>query len=125
MKWLVRLYPPAWRERYEDEFLAVLEERRITPSVVLDICRGAVDAWLRGPRSALGLVGIGLALAAYALTSWVLAATRRAWVGPADGPLETVYQSLYWFVSILFMTWLASRPSLRCDLTGLIARLRR
>jgi hypothetical protein len=76
----------------------------------------------RGP---LGVVGIGLALVAYALASWVLAATRRIWVGPADGPLEPVYQSLYWFVSILFMTWLASRPNLRCDLSGFIARLRR
>ena len=125
MKWLVRLYPPAWRERYEEEFLAVLAESRTTPSTALDVCRGAADAWLRGPRGPLGVVGIGLALAAYALASWLLAVTRRAWVGPADGPLETIYQSLYWFLSILFMTWLASRPSLRCDLGGLIARLRR
>jgi hypothetical protein len=125
MKWLVRLYPPRWRERYEKEFLAVLEEHRITPSIAFDVCRGAADAWLRGPRGPLGIVGIGLALAAYALASWVLAATRRAWVGPVDGPLETVYQSLYWFFSILFMTWLASRPGLQCDLGGFIARLRR
>jgi hypothetical protein len=125
VKWLVRLYPPAWRRRYEDEFLAVLETRGVGPSVALDIARGAFDAWVRGPRGDLGFVGIALALVVYALASWVLAVTRRAWVGPADGPLETIYQSLYWFFSILFMTWLASRPSLRCDLGGLIARLRR
>jgi hypothetical protein len=125
MKWLVRLYPPAWRDRYEKEFLAVLEERPITPSIAFDVCRGAADAWLRGPRGPLGPVGIGLSLAAYSFASWVLAATRRVWVGPVDGPLETIYQSLYWFLSILFMTWLASRPSLRCDVGGFIARLRR
>jgi hypothetical protein len=125
VKWLVRLYPPAWRRRYEDEFLAVLETRGVDPSVALDIARGALDAWVRGPRGDLGFVGIALALVVYAIASWVLAATRRAWVGPADGPLETIYQSLYWFFSILFMTWLAARPNMRCDLTELITRLRR
>lgn len=124
MKWLVRMYPPGWRERYEEEFLALLEARRITPAVVVDVCRGAADAWLRGPRGPLGAVEIGLALAGYALVSWVLAATRGAWVGP-DGELEAVYQSLHWFVSIMFMTWLASRPNLHCDVGGFIARLRR
>lgn len=125
MRWLVRLYPPAWRARYENEFVAVLEGRDLTPSIALDIFRGAADAWLRGPRGSLGIVGIGLALGGYAFASWVLAATRRAWVGPADSPLETLYQALYWFTSILFITWLAARPDLRCDLSGLFARLRR
>lgn len=125
LKWLVRLYPPAWRERYEEEFVALLEAQGMSPSVAVDVCRGAADAWLRGPRGQLGVVGVGLALAAYVFGSWVLAAARRAWVGPGDGALETAYQSLYWFVSIVFMTWLASRPSLRCDVSGLISRLRR
>jgi hypothetical protein len=41
---LVRLYPVAWRARYEAEFRLLLEER--PPNVVdrLDIIRGAVDA---------------------------------------------------------------------------------
>ncbi|MEP6693869.1 MAG: hypothetical protein ABJB39_04440 [Chloroflexota bacterium] len=125
MRWFVRLYPPAWRERYEDEFVALLPTRGVTTSIALDILRGAVDAWLHGPRGSLGIVGIGLALAAYALASLVLAATRRAWVGPSDGPVETLYQGVYWFASILFMTWLAARPNLRCDLSGVIGRLRR
>jgi hypothetical protein len=125
VRWLVRLYPPAWRRRYEDEFLEVLQSRGVGRAEALDIARGAYDAWVRGPRGDLGFVGIALALVVYGAASWMLAATRRAWVGPADGPLETIYQSLYWLLSILFMTWLASRPSLRCDMTGLIARLRR
>ena len=124
MKWLVRLYPPAWRRRYEAEFLAVLEARNLGPSVALDVMRGAADAWLRGPRGDLGLAGIGLALVAYALASWLLAIARRAWVDPAGGPLETAYQALYWGASIVFMSWLAARPT-RCDLSGLISRLRR
>jgi len=124
MRWLVRLYPPAWRHRYEREFLAVLESRGVTPSVAFDVVRGAADAWLRGPRGSFGLAGIGLALAAYALVSWLLAIARRAWVDPVGGPIETAYQALYWAASIVFMTWLAARPSARCDLRGLIPRLR-
>jgi hypothetical protein len=44
---LLRLYPHAWRARYEDEFLAVLEERGLSLSDVIDVLRGGVDARLR------------------------------------------------------------------------------
>ena len=125
MKWLVRLYPPAWRVRYEEEFLAVVEARGLTPSVALDVARGALDAWLRGPRGPLGIAGTGLALVAYALVSWLLAVARRTWLDSLGDPLETLYQAIYWGVSIVFMSWLAARPNVRCDLSGLIGRLRR
>lgn len=46
MSRLVRLYPQAWRDRYEDEFVALLEERPPTPRDVLDTIRGALDAHL-------------------------------------------------------------------------------
>jgi hypothetical protein len=44
---LVRCYPARWRERYGDEFLAVLEERPLAPFDVADILLGALDARLR------------------------------------------------------------------------------
>ena len=44
--WLVRLYPPAWRTRYGDEFQALLEECSISLPDVIDIIIGAVDARL-------------------------------------------------------------------------------
>jgi drug/metabolite transporter (DMT)-like permease len=50
MRILLRLYPATWRARYEDEFLAVLEERPLSPFDVIDIMLGALDARLR-PRS--------------------------------------------------------------------------
>lgn len=53
---LLRLYPASWRARYEDEFLAVLEERPLSPFDALDIVLGALDARMR-PRS----LGIDLA----------------------------------------------------------------
>ncbi len=44
MRWLLRLYPRGWRERYEDEMLAVLEEHPVTPATVFDLLVGAFDA---------------------------------------------------------------------------------
>ena len=42
--WLVRLFPSGWRERYGDEFLALIEERRPGVRDTLDIIVSAVDA---------------------------------------------------------------------------------
>ena len=56
MRALVRLYPRAWRDRYEDEFLAVLEARPVGPFDTVDVALGALDAHRRaagrrGPMS--------------------------------------------------------------------------
>ena len=44
---LVRLYPRAWRERYGEEFVALLEERPASLRDALDVALGAADAHLR------------------------------------------------------------------------------
>jgi hypothetical protein len=44
---LVGLYPRAWRERYEEEFRAMLEQRRTSLSDLVDVALGALDAWVR------------------------------------------------------------------------------
>src|SRR5579862_4595262 len=46
MKWLLRLYPRAWRERYEEEMLALMEQHRSTCRTCSDLLRGAWDAQL-------------------------------------------------------------------------------
>jgi len=43
---LIRLYPAAWRRRYAEEFLALLETRPLTRRDAGDILRGALDAHL-------------------------------------------------------------------------------
>ncbi len=43
---LVALYPAGWRARYEEEFLAMLEQRPPRLSQVIDIAWGAIDAHL-------------------------------------------------------------------------------
>ena len=49
---LIRCYPARWRERYGDEFAAILEERPLGPFDVADILLGALDARLRHGRHA-------------------------------------------------------------------------
>jgi len=46
---LLRLYPRAWRERYGDEFLAMLDGRRLTARESLDIVGSCVSEWSRRP----------------------------------------------------------------------------
>ena len=52
-RWLVRLYPAAWRERYGDE-LAELLEHEAGARVVLDVVRSAAVEW------ALEMAGLGV-----------------------------------------------------------------
>lgn len=47
IEFLIPLYPARWRERYGDEFAAILEERPLGPFDVADIVLGALDAHLR------------------------------------------------------------------------------
>jgi hypothetical protein len=47
MRALIRCYPARWRDRYGDEFEAILEERPLGPFDVADILLGALDAQLR------------------------------------------------------------------------------
>src|SRR5690242_15287356 len=46
MKWLLQLYPARWRERYGEEFSAVLASQRASVGIVLDLLGGAIDAHL-------------------------------------------------------------------------------
>lgn len=46
MKWLIHLYPKRWRERYEDEFLYILEKRKLSFKEVIDVFVNAMDARL-------------------------------------------------------------------------------
>ncbi len=52
---LVRLYPHTWRERYEEEFLAMLEQRLLAFQNGVNPLSGIVDAHL---HPALGTTGL-------------------------------------------------------------------
>ena len=54
-RWLVRLYPAAWRERYGAELEELIEREPASTRVVLDILLGALDAHVHpelGPTAA-------------------------------------------------------------------------
>ncbi len=44
--WLLYLYPQAWRARYAEEFLALLEACPFSLWMIWDVCLGAIDAHL-------------------------------------------------------------------------------
>jgi hypothetical protein len=44
MRWLLRLYPSQWRERYGEEFAEILATQRTSMGLVLDVIAGAIDA---------------------------------------------------------------------------------
>lgn len=46
MRWLLKLYPPAWQRRYRREMEAHLEVEPAGIRTALDLVAGAVDAWL-------------------------------------------------------------------------------
>lgn len=46
MSMLIRLYPRAWRDRYEAEMVDLLAERSVSVRDVVDLVRGAGDAHL-------------------------------------------------------------------------------
>lgn len=47
---LVGLYPPSWRRRYRDEFLALLADTPLSPRRTVDVARAAVAAWIMPSR---------------------------------------------------------------------------
>jgi hypothetical protein len=54
-RWLVRLYPAAWRERYGAELEELIDRQPASPPVVLDLLLGALDAHVHpelGPTAA-------------------------------------------------------------------------
>jgi hypothetical protein len=87
---LVRLYPRAWRERYEDEFMALLDALPGTRRDRADLLRGALDAHLHPSERSL-LPGLGAVLGG---GLWILAAASIAALpAPPDWPgylLDTV-----------------------------------
>jgi hypothetical protein len=108
MKWLLRLYPPAWRRRYEAEMAVLLEEQRAGTRGAWDLVRGAADAWIVGPRGPFGGLEMWLAALAYASTFLIMAVIRR--LGPADWPWDTLSQLLFWSLFIVLTTWRATQP---------------
>ena len=52
-RWLLRLFPAAWRARYGEELLDLVDETGMTPRVAADVARAGVAERARATREAL------------------------------------------------------------------------
>src|SRR5689334_471332 len=50
---LLRLYPGAWRARYGDELVALVDDTGLTPRVAVDLARAGTKERARAARAAL------------------------------------------------------------------------
>jgi hypothetical protein len=104
--WMLRLYPPAWRERYEAEMVALLEQHEITLWTVLDLFIGALDARLdphyRQARQLLPMQGLQASwkwLASAGVAFWL---SRFLWAGMWDTRYPAPLASTIAIASIFF-----------------------
>jgi hypothetical protein len=107
MKWLIVLYPKAWRERYADEFeqlLDDLEPRRSRLRMNVDIAQGAMDArlqrsmsMLRNPAVRRGIYDGLIVSAAIAVLVVLTNVVFPGGPNESDGDPEYVVQ---WFITV-------------------------
>ena len=116
---LVALYPRAWRERYESEFLILVGERPPPLGDRLDTVRGALDAHLRpqvpGPERVSDRFGFA-ALIGFAAV--VLAA-----VVAANGPVRYDEMGMYRDGALALPLFLAATVLLSAGLYRVVVRL--
>ncbi len=83
--WILCLYPLAWRERYEQEMIALLEQHQLTLWTVLDLFLGALDARLdphyRGKRQLLPLLRLQVSWKWFFSAVLVFCFSQLFWTG--------------------------------------------
>lgn len=87
---IVRAYPRAWRERYQDEMLALLESSDVHAAQVIDLARGCLRERARPSEVTRLIRGFPLLCAPAPLailgagTGWVSGAWLSQWGAPPD-----------------------------------------
>ncbi len=88
--WMLCLYPPGWRERYQTEMAALLRQHEITLWTLLDLLIGALAAHLdphyRQVRQALPLQQLRISWRLLASASIAFWFTSLFWLGIPGGP---------------------------------------
>lgn len=51
MRWLLKLYPRAWRRRYGDELTDLVARQPFSVGAAVDLIAGAIDAWIHPQTS--------------------------------------------------------------------------
>jgi hypothetical protein len=122
---LVRLYPRGWRERYEAEFVALLESEPDGAGMVLDVVCSALGEWvaptevsmagesrlgmicMRAPWAAFGVAPVVVLAAAYAVAGFILWSGWQMFLPGAAGPFVKVQgiAGAYFFVGRNLYVW--------------------
>ena len=123
LRWVLTLYPRQWRDRYGEEFLALLESQPVSIGVFVDVLAGAIDARLHGdyPLAATSTEeatmfreriedgsGFAAALRLFGAPIAVLLAYVGLWLSLTalwgETPVTTAFQYAA-FAAILFISW--------------------
>ena len=113
---LLRLYPRGWREKYGEEFLALLEQTDVSGRQVSDVVVAASRERILAALGMLSwvpkLVGyFGLALAVLFAISWM---RNDMWLDPMHigfGNLFVAFSFVYLSIHVFSQLWLVWRPS--------------
>ncbi len=92
---LLRLYPRAWRERYGDEFAALLDQRRLTLADRVDIVRLGLHERLFHTWIGVPLIAVAIAQGSYALGQQL-----KAWWPAPDWSVA--------LAGVLIVVWIAT-----------------
>jgi hypothetical protein len=116
---LLRLYPLSWRERYGEEFLALISERPPSLADRVDIVRGSVDARLHpqlpGPDRAVDRSG-------FAPLGGLVLLVAAVWIG-ANGPVQYDAYGTYRDGSAALLPFFAATTLLLLGIYRLMKRL--
>jgi hypothetical protein len=89
MRALLRLYPAAWRERYGEEFLALLDDQKPSLAMIIDVLFSALDAHLDREREGRTMLARLRTAAPAAIVTgaalWLLTALATAGAVPGGG----------------------------------------
>ncbi|MGZ3297572.1 MAG: hypothetical protein ACXU8O_01040 [Asticcacaulis sp.] len=135
--WLIRLFPRSWRERYGEEFLALLEVEGLTLAVLADTVKTAAMQWAgtllagktftqrrhamtAGPKSLIALstqpsafVPVLMSFAAFAIVGAYIVATGGRHQTD-EGAIAHIFQLLIAaqlpVVVFFILRWIRSRP---------------
>ncbi len=113
INWILRCYPPRWRERYQEEILALLEQHTITSKTILDLLLGALDARLdptyrskdgfmfqniRDMRSLSIIYVCALTVFLFSVTFWLILSGSLAFQDNATGAITNALGSSCMFI---------------------------
>jgi hypothetical protein len=94
---LIRLHPPAWRQRYADEVRTLVDADASRPGLAADLALSALSEWSRAGGASLLAFGRTLGLAVARLTvasilSWMVVAAGLQWLEPPPWPVDAAFR---------------------------------